>query len=85
MAHISLGRRAGTLGLRLLPLLLLAGCGAESERFPDNRDPGVYLRVVDASGHPVEGVEIHVISVPTVDLDGATVPVDASTCYGEEN
>jgi hypothetical protein len=64
--------------------LLLAGCGAESERFEDNRDDGVYLRVVDAEGNPVEGVRVHVISVPDADLDAATVPIDDGTCYGEE-
>ena len=67
--------------------LCLTGCGAESERFDTpvgNRDAGVYLQVLDAQGYPVEGVEVHVITVPDVELGDATISIDPATCYGTE-
>ena len=72
---------------KLLPWLLLlmigiVGCdkNKDEDNGSDDSLPGIYGQIVDADGQPLEGVEVHLITVQGIEIDGVEVTVPDSLC-----
>ena len=63
--------------------LCLGGCNDSSVTINDTRDPGLYLKVVDQAGNPVEGVRVHLVALPDLGQGDALVPIPEDDCTGE--
>ena len=67
----------------LVLLLAAAGCDDENVTLNDTREAGLYLQVVDAQGNPVEGVRVHLVSLPDEGQGEALVAMPEEACHGE--
>ena len=66
----------------LLIMSLIISCEKEKDQQDEGDDspPGIYGQVVDASGQPLEGVEIHLIAAQGVEINDGVVTVPDSLC-----
>ncbi len=79
---MKIGKKTRVWLFSLLIISLVISCDKDKDTQDDVDDspPGIYGQVVDASGQPLEGVEIHLIAAQGVEVNGVEVTVPDSLC-----